>query len=107
MRTTVERLDQTATIVQSALADLHLPDGWRLRQTPGHLDATWHGPDGRWARFSLRFVADRGPRTASSGPAPGGGTVLVTFVCDVADAETLGRANDLLGPLTAALAGGP
>ena len=95
MRATISRPDRTAAIVQAILGGLRLPDGWRLHQVPGHIDATWSGPGGRWARFSLRFVA---------ADEPPGGTVLVTFDCSTADDETLDGAFELLEPLTAALA---
>ena len=106
MRATISRPDRTAAIVQAILGGLRLPDGWRLHQVPGHIDATWSGPGGRWARFSLRFVA---------ADEPPGGTVLVTFDCSTADQdwpgiasvhddETLDGAFERLEPLTAAVA---
>lgn len=94
LRTSIGRLDATAATIQAAIAEIRPPRGWRLQQVPGHIDATWTGPDGRWARLSMRFVAE--------GDEPEG-VLLMTFDCDTPDDETVDGALQLLEPLTAAL----
>ena len=95
LRADLVRHTQTVAIVDAALAGLEPPPGWRVLRTPGHLEARWDAPDGRWAELSVRF-------TARGGAA---GTVSLAVTCSDNRDETVAVVVDFIAPLQRRLAG--
>jgi hypothetical protein len=95
--------EETAGIVDAALAAFEPPPGWRVLRGRHRLEVRWTGPDERWASFSMQFV-QHPTADAMFSRQLDDGSLVVTFDCSDLDDETVFAASELVTPMQRVLA---